>query len=176
MLNNELPSQEYLKECLTYYPNTGALVWNIRPTSHFKNEGVANSWNTRWANTEAFTNLDDKGYLTGCIDNKHYKAHRVIWKILYNTEPEQIDHDDRVRSNNAQANLVAANNTLNSRNRSKRSDNSSGVTGVYFEARSQKWVARLNRKFLGYFDTFEAAVQARKAAQNQSGYHINHGV
>lgn len=171
-----LPSQEYLHECFTYYPSIGALVWNTRPVSHFASVAAANRWNARWAETEAFTTVDSDGYLTGCLNGKGYKAHRIIYKMLYDLEPEQIDHDDHNRQNNRPNNLNAATNQSNLRNQSKRVTNTSGVTGVCFENTKQRWRVQLGNKFLGYFDTFEAAVQARKAAQNQSGYHINHGV
>lgn len=29
-------TQEYLKECMTYNPNTGIFTWNERPFHHFK--------------------------------------------------------------------------------------------------------------------------------------------
>ena len=43
----------------------------------------------------------------------------------------------------------------------------------------QKWRAQIRvdgkRKHLGYFDTFDDAVAARKAAEIEHNYHPNHG-
>lgn len=52
-----------------------------------------------------------------------------------------------------------------------RADSTSGCTGVHREKRSGKWTAYINfqkkRYFLGQFDDFESAVQARKAAERR---------
>lgn len=50
-----------------------------------------------------------------------------------------------------------------------RKDNKSGVKGVYFNKRTFKWIASINiskkQKQLGSFDSFELAVECRKAAE-----------
>lgn len=54
-----------------------------------------------------------------------------------------------------------------------RSDNSTGVKGVYYEKRSGKYIANIGIKrriiYLGRFDTLEEATRARKIAENK--YH-----
>lgn len=50
-----------------------------------------------------------------------------------------------------------------------RSDNTSGYVGVQLYTRTGRWTANIEVKgkriYLGYFDTIEEAVEARKAAE-----------
>ena len=61
----------------------------------------------------------------------------------------------------------------NAQNSSLRKDNTSGVKGVHFNKRTNKWIARIqfNKKriSLGSFDTLEEAVEARRKAEKE--YH-----
>ena len=111
--------------------------------------------------------------------NKQAKAHRVIWKMIYGTEPDQIDHDDRNRSNNRLKNLHAATVVTNQQNTKKSSNNTSGVTGVSFDRVDGKWLAAIGiggkRKTLGRFKDKEDAIKARQDAEKLYGFHPNHG-
>jgi hypothetical protein len=57
------------------------------------------------------------------------------------------------------------------RSQTVRSNNSSGVTGVYWVKRQQRWAASLcfkgERYHLGLFDRFDDAVTARKEAEQK---------
>lgn len=170
----KLPSQEYLHECLWYYPITGDLLWKTRPLEHFKCERDWKAWNGRYAGHRALTSVTKQGYLQGSLNNKHVKAHRVIFKMLHGWEPEQIDHDDHNRANNVPDNLLAATAQSNNRNRGISSRNTSGATGVHFA--KGKWNVHVGGKYHGRFETFEAANEAAKTERLNSGYHINHGV
>lgn len=72
-----------------------------------------------------------------------------------------VDHKDGNGLNNTRANLRTASPLMNNRNAGLRSDSSSGLKGVTFEARAKKWGARIrvNGKlhFLGYFGNPEDA-------------------
>lgn len=77
----------------------------------------------------------------------------------------EIDHIDLNPLNNRRSNLRICTHQQNQMNQPLQSNNTSGVTGVrYYKARS-KFVARLKicQKdiHLGYYDTFQEAVQAR---------------
>ena len=62
-----------------------------------------------------------------------YLTHRVIWFLTYNEDPGEyvIDHIDGNPLNNRISNLRKITYEMNSRNRSKQSNNTSGVSGVY---------------------------------------------
>ena len=93
--------------------------------------------------------------------------------------PDQIDHINGDRADNRWTNLRHANNTENSRNTKIACNNSSGVTGVCFNKREQKWRAAIGNNgkviSLGDFDNFDDAVRARKEAEKLYNYHPNHG-
>lgn len=65
------------------------------------------------------------------------------------------------------------------RNRSVSSNNTSGITGVYFLKARKKYIAQIgvNRKliFLGYFETLEEAAAARAEANLKFKFNNNHG-
>ena len=58
-------------------------------------------------------------------------------------------------------------------------NNTSGHTGVYWYSQRKKWVSEIfadGRKIsLGYFKDKEEAIQARKQANIEYGFHENHG-
>jgi hypothetical protein len=60
-------------------------------------------------------------------------------------------------------------NKQNLQNAGKRSSNTSGHPGVSWHKRIYKWQARITHNyrdiFLGYFNTIEEAIAARKAAE-----------
>lgn len=119
-----------------------------------------------------------QGYLTVSIGGKEYLAHRVIWFMKTGCWPDQVDHEDHVRSNNRWKNLREVLGRDNQKNMSLKSSNYSGVTGVRILP-SGKFNAHImvNRKqiSLGSYIQLEDAVQARKAAEHKYGFHTNHG-
>lgn len=178
-----LPDQQYLKECLDYDPLTGKLTWKERPLHHFSHHENPirrwKAWNSKNCGKPAFTSKS-KGYFRGTISCKYYLAHRIIFKWLYGTDPEYIDHINGDRSDNRQENLRSVSKRENNRNQSIYSNNTSGYTGVSWKNREGKWVVKaidLDGKevFGGYFTDLEEAVEARKALQEKLGYHANHG-
>lgn len=184
MANKKLPSQEMLKKLLRYEPETGKLFWRERTPDMF-NDGkrstkhTSSLWNSRNAGKEAFTVKDDDGYSRGSILGVDYKAHRVIWKMFYNEEPDQIDHKEGDKSDNRIHMLRASNHSDNQKNKKLYSTNTSGVVGVSWKKRCSKWCAEIgvdNKKVhLGFFAGFDEAVAARKAAEKKYGFHKNHG-
>jgi hypothetical protein len=79
-----------------------------------------------------------------------------------------IDHRDGDTINNRPDNLRDITNATNSRNAKMRSDNTSGFTGVNWNTRYNKWVARISingkMKYLGSFDSIEEAKISRESA------------
>lgn len=174
-----LPSQDLLKSLLDYNPHTGELFWKSRPRGMFKTEGSWRSWNTRWANKEAFTYRRSDGYYEGAVRSKLYLAHRVIWKLVMGRDAPLIDHEDGNRSNNRLRNLRGVNPQGNNQNQKRPISNKSGVVGVIWYKQTSRWKAQIavgHRSIhLGYFCSFDEAVLARKTAEQKYGFHPNHG-
>lgn len=76
-------------------------------------------------------------------------------------------------------NCVWATQEVQTRNQRRRKNNTSGVNGVYFDKKRNKWAASISLKWktihIGRFDTIEQAAAARKAANAAYGYNSNHG-
>jgi hypothetical protein len=156
-----------LAEWLKYEPETGKLFW-------------AQDRGTRAVqNSEAFCRLNNNGYFAGKIFEKSLLAHRVIWALVYGEWPEQIDHINGNRVDNRLSNLRSVGSSENARNKKVRTNSSSGVQGVAFDARKQKWNARItwdgNTEQLGYHACLATAVKARKNAELAYSFHQNHG-
>lgn len=174
-----LPSQQELQELFSYDPQTGLLHWKERSRSLFTNNKSHKTWNTRYANKEAFTALDAKGYRVGAIHDEVCRASRVIYKLVYGIDAIQIDHSDGIRTNNRISNLANVTGLQNQKNMKTPVNNTSGHIGVIWDASRNKWAARIkvNTKHinLGRYAEFNDAVAARKQAELDHGFHPNHG-
>lgn len=185
MKSKPLPDKNTLEHCLDYDPLTGALTWKVRPEWTFlPQEGrtprhIANAWNAAWAGKPAFTSIAKNGYLKGAFNGENFYAHRIIFKLVYGIEPDDIDHDDGVRSNNRLKNLIDKNRSGNLKNRCLSSNNTSGFHGVSWNKRLGYWGASIyhegKKKHLGWFKYKQDAVIARKEAEIKYNYHPNHG-
>ena len=163
-MKNKL-TQEYLKECLDYNLKTGEFVWKERPINHFKTERVCNIWNTRFKNKKAGSKHSN-GYSCITIDYKTYLSHRIAFLYVEGYIPEnEVDHMNRNRSDNRWKNLRKVSTSCNSQNCSVSKNNTTGVTGVYYDKSRCKWLVNIKinykDKYLGRFDDFNDAVIAR---------------
>lgn len=159
---------ERLKELLFYNHETGVFFHRTRRT------GVPH------AGSKAGCINESRGisYERIKIDGKAYKSHRLAWLYVYGELPEgEVDHINGNTLDNRIANLRDVTRRENCMNKTKRADNSSGVTGV--SKQNGKWVARIShnkkRILIGSFDSLEAAKESRKEAEVKYGYHSNHG-
>lgn len=178
-MKKEIPSPELLRKLLRYDSETGQLFWRERSREMFGNQRAFNTWNSRYASKPALTN-NCHGYLQGAIFERKYLAHRVAWAIHTGEWPKnQIDHINGVKSDNRIENLREATSQENMRNVKRQRNNKSGVTGISWEARREKWLVQIGLngklKHVGYFSDFENAVAARKDAEMKYGFHKNHG-
>ena len=121
-----------------------------------------------------------EGYIAIVLFRKLRLAHRLVF-LWVNGElpPDQVDHINGVKDDNRLINLRMVSNMENTHNQKLRITNSSGIMGVNWHKRDEKWQAyiSINKRFayLGSFtDKFEA-ICARKSAENRHGYHKNHG-
>jgi hypothetical protein len=177
-------TQEYLKECFTYNPETGDLTWKERPLHHFKSIKNQKIFNSRQAGEIAGSKA--------CLNKIHYKVtnltsirkspylvHRLIWTLIYGEIPNIIDHIDGDGSNNRLENLRNGTRRDNQKNQKMNIDNKSGCMGIYWYEPLKKWQVNIRHNdknnHLGYFKDWFEAVCTRKSAENKHGYHINHG-
>jgi len=167
-MSKTLPSQEYLNSILHYNPKTGDIVWRRR-------EGFRPQWNGRYAGKPALSSLNHNGYRHGRIDDCGYLAHRVVWKMVYGTDPDCVDHKNGNGLDNRKENLRLCNKSQNHMNSGKQTNNKSGYKGVSQHKNSDKWQAQISvdRRVIsiGYFNTPEEAARAYdKAAKEKHGH------
>ena len=101
---------------------------------------------------------------------KHlYSTQNIRFSKIINCE--NYDHIDKNPLNNRKYNLRQCTFRENMYNRGIRNDNTSGVTGVYFEKQSNKWKAQITsdgiKKYLGRFDNKDDAIKARLLAEQK---------
>lgn len=147
---------DQLRELLFYDPDLGWFMWLTPLTiNQQKPGGAAGSLNSR-------------GYLVIGIAGKVYRGNRLAWAYMTGTWPDdEIDHEDRDRSNNRWSNLREATHKQNTENAPRRKDNKSGYRGVHFDKELKKWRASIRHHKrlinIGRFETPELARDARVA-------------
>lgn len=159
-LPNATLTQELLKSLLFYDQVSGDFFWRVYKNSNAKRGQKAGS-------------LMPEGYIRITVAGRRFMAHTLAW--LYMTGeyvPRGLDHRDTVRSNNRWRNLRKANKSQNRMNSRIRSDNKSGVKGVYLRPNgtfsAQITLPGQKAKQLGTFKTAEEAgeVYAAEAMKN----------
>lgn len=153
-----------LKETYDYNPLTGEFTFKVRR-------------GPKLAGSVAGT-LNKGGYVQLNFNSRFYTAHRLAFVFMEGRLPLGcVDHIDRDRSNNRWDNLRDCTATENNRNRSLSKNNTSGVSGVSFMPKLNKWQAYIchEKKVinLGHFHTLEDAALARKKAEEFYGYAID---
>ena len=147
-------TQQRLQELLDYDPETGVFVWRKSPRS---------GWEGKQAGS-----VHSKGYVHIRIDGKGYKAHRLAWLYVHGDWPSgEIDHINRVKTDNRMSNLRDVDGSVNAMNRKVRSTNASGVSGVRQRSDNGKWSVKIGQKYIGSFPTFDLAVNARQQAEKE---------
>jgi hypothetical protein len=159
-------TQAKIKELMDYDPDTGDLTW-IKPRPKIRVGEVAGSKKVN-------------GYIGIMVLGRLYLAHRLIWLHVHGAWPKhQLDHINHDRTDNRLTNLREATQKENCKNMSIRSDNKSGVIGVFWYERYKKWEVYIKNNgkkvYLCRITDFFEAVCIRKSAENKYGYHENHG-
>lgn len=140
-------TQKELTERLLYDEKTGVFVWR-------KTGSVAGG-------------LCGNGYIQIRISTVRYSAHRLAWLYVYGVTPAlQIDHINRVKTDNRISNLRLATRSQNMINTPPPTTNKTGVKGVSYCKKARKYRARcwVNQKryHLGWFDSIDDAASAYK--------------
>lgn len=155
---------ERFREVFLYEPETGRLLWR----SGKKGRGCIEG-------REAGSIRADGRYRTVVLDGKRHYIHRIAWTLANGEIPDGfcIDHIDGSGLNNRLANLRLTTLSGNQRNRKINKGARIGIHGlvqhrggysVYCASKYLKWTK----------DFFEACC-IRKAAENENGFHPNHG-
>ena len=161
---------EFLRECFEYNPETGILIWKVRPDHH----GGMSTFNTRYAGKPVGTK--NRGYLQTRL---HYNGirfttvnvHRICWALATGSWPEaEIDHINAIHNDNRLCNLRDATraDNQNNPNNKLRGTNRSGYRGVHWNTQYKKWIAIFHREWLGFFDD---PAEASKAYQDALAEH-----
>ena len=112
-----------------------------------------------------------KGYARSSIGKKKIYAHRIVMDVGDYEINKQIDHINGDTLDNRKQNLRVVTSRQNGLNSSIRKDNTSGVTGVCWDKRRQKWLVRIHENGkeinLGYYSEFDDAVKARKIGEEK---------
>ena len=149
-------TQEEVRKHLNYNPETGELMWR--------------EWRRGRKTSLNVGRTQSNGYMQLQINGTLYQLHRVIWLWVYGYFPEnEIDHINRVRSDNRLSNLREVSRTCNARNCGIDPRNKTGVKGIYWETKRKAWLSSIKandkRKHLGRFKDFTEAVAHRLAAE-----------
>ena len=160
----QLITQQRLKELLRYDSETGVFHWLVNRGKNGTKNKLAGSRLT-------------EGYLVITIDGRSYIAHRLAWLYVYGVWPTSgLDHINRVHDDNRITNLREATCAQNMQNRNSLSNNKSGVVGVSWNKRINKWSASIKVSYktirLGNFSSIEHAAIAR--AEAKAKYHTFH--
>ena len=105
-------------------------------------------------------------YIRIVVDGKMKKAHRYFYELYHNlcVHPNyQIDHINRNKLDNSIENLRILSRPENQQNRDKQINSTSGLKGVHWHKRVNKWQASIGingkKIHLGYYDSEEIAYE-----------------
>ncbi len=154
----------YLLSVLSYSRRTGQFKWRVSRKSRggMKEPGDIAGY------------VGSRGYVRLVLDGVEYPAHRLAWFYVNGSWPDaDIDHRNGNRSDNRWCNLRLARGSFNQENRRVASAScKSGLLGAWPASdRSKGWRSAIKVgsrvKFLGYFDTAEAAHAAYVKAKRE---------
>jgi hypothetical protein len=142
-------TQEYVNEFFEYKNND--LVWK-KPISNLSRVKIG---------SQAGCFDKSSGYKRLKLNNKSYLNHRIIFLMHKGYLPKYIDHIDGNIKNNAIENLREATHSENLCNQKKPSHNKSGIKGVSWVSKLNKWHVQLKvgkkKKHFGYYFDIEVA-------------------
>ena len=137
-----------VNELLSYDPETGEFRWKVGRPGASKGSLAGG--------------LRPDGYRKIRVDRRQVLAHRLAFMIAHGRDPVgEIDHVNRVKSDNRLANLREATKSQNGANKQTSRRAPHGLKGISRAKPENRWRAciRKDGKFfhLGVFDTPEAA-------------------
>lgn len=120
------------------------------------------------------------GYIDMLVNTKRYPAHRLVFLYMEGSLPaKHVDHINGIRDDNRWCNVRHATPIINHQNRRQQDNNVSGVTGLSWLKKEERWQVQItyNRKtiHLGIFACKLDAAATRFRANKKYGFHENHG-
>jgi len=160
-------TQKELKEYLRYNPDTGLFTY-IKAKSGVRVGQTAGS-------------LNGRGYTLVKINGVSHHAARLAFLYMIGSFPKNIvDHINKIRTDNRWENLQDITNQENCRKKGMNKNNKSGVTGVRWNKKLNKWQVTLRsegkNKHFGVFSELLDATKAIQQAKKDHGYSQNHGL
>lgn len=155
-----LPTQERIRELLTYNPETGVFTWAVNRKGGAKAGDRAGR-------------VRSDGYREIRVDGGFYQASRLA--IIY-TDGQfncalEVDHINRVKDDDRRCNLRLVTPQQNKQNIGASRNTLSGLLGVSWLPSKRRWLARIchegKRKYLGIFKTSEEAHAAYVKAKRE---------
>ena len=121
---------------------------------------------------------DKNGYVTtNCYQNHtQIRLHRLVLGVEDNNKNIVVDHKNHPprtehKIDNRKQNLEIVTRSQNNMNRYKQINNTSGLTGVYWNKNASKWQAYIwyenQYVYLGLYDNKNDAIEARKNAEKE---------
>lgn len=168
-LKKEQLTQELIGKALSYDPVTGYLIWK---TNLYSKRVIPKK--------RAGSLVKSTGYRNISLFGRTYLEHQLIWFICNGVWPKgQIDHINQIRDDNRIVNLRDVSKADNARNRSRNPNSKLGEHGIWFNMRTNKYVAEitLNGKkvYQKSFDDIDVAINERRIKSLELGFHTNHG-
>lgn len=154
-------TQARLKELLHYDPETGHFTW-------------LKTRNARTAPAGARAGATiTPGYCQIKVDCRPYLAHRLAFLYMLGSFPAaEVDHINRIRSDNRWVNLRPATSRDNAGNKGLLRNNTSGHRGVSWHKVTGKWQVRGRCDGrgvqLGFFDSLEEAAEVSRKWREES--------
>jgi hypothetical protein len=141
-------TQAYLNSMFSYDPLTGRLTAKVKSGRFVPGKEVGS--------------VKGGGYRQVRISGKTYLVHRVIWCMVYGNFPaKRVDHKDRNRLNNSISNLRVVTAIGNATNRSGRVESKTGIKGVCWHSRVQRWYVQIRSEgrvvYRSYYDDLSVA-------------------
>jgi hypothetical protein len=133
----------YIQKHFFYNPETGLITRNDRKNSN--------------------GSYDKDGYLIIKIKSRQIKAHRLAWFLYYGKFPQkELDHINRIRTDNRISNLREVSRTENVHNITKHKNKDTNQYGIYLDQSTKGLLAKYTFTFKNKTYRFRSLEEAIK--------------